>query len=64
MTLVQNIILVDELHQIVAAFLHTSHQGHESGVVTLSIELRLKNVALENWKASGQGLSLANDFMV
>ena len=52
LSLMQNIVLVNELHEVIAAFLYTAHKGHKCRIVTLFIELRLESFRLQDRQAS------------
>ena len=60
----KNIILVYELHEIVATLLHAPHERHEGSIVALSVKLGLKYVALKNGQARHKGLGLAKNLVV
>ena len=52
LSLVQDIVLVYELHEVIAAFLYTAHEGHECCIVALFVELRLEEFRLQDGQAS------------
>ena len=64
LTLVEEVELVDELIEVVAAFLDTAHQSHEGSVIALRIKLRLEKIGLKHGQSCGQGLGFSDDFML
>ena len=64
LSLMKNVVLVNEVHEVIATLLDTSHQTHKCCIVALSIKLWLEMICLQNGKSGGKSCNLSNDVVI